>query len=246
MSVDSNATTTEVESSSNSTESSITANFSTIPPEKSTRILLTTIGVDSDQAAPSLGLLDIQKPPLAALDSKYLNIKPPKLLMPSTNHALIKPMLSSSVCTPVPYLTSKMDENYGCIKANHYSKITPQTAAPALTSPTSLSGVTASSTASNTIGPSKLSGGKTAPPLLEASIYPQFIKLVDTSANFKLADTKKLLPINRNRIQSDCDINFIIEPTRFDHHLNESIYSSNDEDNEVFIKLNLKEAEMVI
>ena len=74
---------------------------------------------------------------------------------------------------------------------------------------------------------------------MPAAIYPQFIKLE------QLREAKKLLPINRSRIQSDCDINFIIEPTQYDRQMNEIIYSSNDEDNEVFIKLKLKEAEMV-
>ena len=50
--------------------------------------------------------------------------------------------------------------------------------------------------------------------------------------------------MNRNRIESDCDLNFIIEAGHNDH-LNESIYSSNDEDNDVFIKYKLKEAEQV-
>lgn len=132
---------------------------------------------------------------------------------------------------------------------------------PSPLSPITLSKTTTTPAATNlsklSLAPSSASSplasftAKPAPvPLVPAAIYPQFIKLE------QLREAKKLLPIishinqhnqlhhhHRNRVQSDCDFNF--QAVTATSEVADHIYSSNDEDNEVFIKLKLKEAEMV-
>jgi len=227
-SIDSNeyTTTTEIESSSNSTESSITTNFGT----NNTAVLMTaqTAAKSQEETEP-----------------KYLSIKPPRLIITNSN---MKPNIGSGLYEN-PFLTTKID-------SSHYRKVTPS---PSVSpSNSKKSSTTTAITIAKTVSPKTTSSIlSTNPkesatpmstsmttshkpiPLVPAAIYPQFIKLE------QLREAKKLLPINRTRIQSDCDINFIIEPTQYDRQMNENIYSSNDEDNEVFIKMKLKEAEMV-
>ena len=221
------STTTEIESSSNSTESSITmpAHLTTQTPKKSQE----------------------------DIEHKYLSIKPPRLII--TNSNLSSSMYGNS------YLTNKIESGHYTkqitplpnVSPSPHSKKSPTTtkkltksASPIVikTIPTNAK----SSLSSSIINNPKETSTPISPiipvsykpkPLVPAAIYPQFIKLE------QLHEAKKLLPINRSRIQSECDINFIIEPNQYDQLMNENIYSSTDEENEVFIKLKLKEAEMV-
>jgi hypothetical protein len=256
----SNANNAEVYSSSNSTASSVTAGCADSGEKSSIASLpvqncATAIKILTDLSELDAAGKNREKNKTQSLSSsKFMSIKPPRLVITNTN---TNTTISSSLCSN-PFVIEENvcasgdksgSESYYRNKTNNiniagYTGLNYNSSRYSQTSNLGGSGSMVGS-ANNRSRFSKISNLKKNSSSTSTSTTSLAAKPVE--ASFKQAklessvDKKIPISMNRNRIESDCDLNFIIEAGQNDH-LNES---SNDEDNDVFIKYKLKEAEQV-
>ena len=259
----SNANNAEIYSSSNSTASSVTAGCADSGEKSSIQSLPVQNCVTAIKILTDLSELDAaagKKNKTQSLSSsKFMSIKPPRLVITNTN---TNTTISSSLCSN-PFVIEENasvcvdksgSESFYKNKTNNiniagYTGLNYNSSRYSQTSNLGSGSMVGSSfSANNRSRYSKISNLKKNSSSTSTSTTSLTAKPVE--ASFKQAklessvDKKIPISMNRNRIESDCDLNFIIEAGQNDH-LNESIYSSNDEDNDVFIKYKLKEAEQV-